>query len=88
LRNCPKQRAKASIVWDKFAKQAINRGVMNHLGRVGSDTGSRGSSPLDFAEETGFLLTFLHVELTTLQYSQNYDDLFFAHLKGEFNPHF
>src|SRR5262249_14992683 len=30
-----------SIVWDKFAKQAINRGRMNYLGRVGSDTGIR-----------------------------------------------
>lgn len=58
------------------------------LESVGSDTGSRGSSPLDFAEKTGFLLTFLHVELTTMQCSQNFDDLFFAHLKGEFNPHF
>jgi hypothetical protein len=61
---------------------------MNHLGRIGSDTGSRGSSPLDFDEKTGFLLTFLHVELTTMQCSQNFDDLFFAHLKEEFNPHF
>ena len=33
---------KASIVWDKFGtspRQAINRGLMNHLGSVGSDTG-------------------------------------------------
>ena len=55
---------------------------------VGSDTGSRGSSPLDFAEKTGFLLTFLHVELTTMQTSQNFDHFLFAHLKGEFNPSF
>ena len=61
---------------------------MNHLGRVGSDTGSRDSSPLDFAEKTGFLLTFLHVELTTMQTSQIFDDLFFAHLKVDFNPRF
>jgi len=27
------------MVWDKFAKQASNRALMNHLGRVGSDTG-------------------------------------------------
>ena len=62
--------------------------LFDNPNRVGSDTGSRGSSPLDFAEKTGFLLTFLHVELTTMQCSQNFDDLFFAHLKGEFNPHF
>jgi hypothetical protein len=43
---------KASIVWDKFgtsSRKAINLGLMNHLRAVGSDTGSRGSSPLDFA---------------------------------------
>jgi len=56
--------------------------------KFGSDTGSRGSSPLDFAEKTGFLLTFLHVELTTMQTSQNFDNLFFAQLKAEFNPSF
>jgi hypothetical protein len=35
---------KASILWDKFGTrpmQAINRGLMNHLERVGSDTGIR-----------------------------------------------
>ncbi len=35
---------KASVVWDKFGtspRQAINRALMNHLGRVGSDTGIR-----------------------------------------------
>src|SRR5215813_5065647 len=35
---------KASIAWDKFGtspRQAINRALMNHLGRVGSDTGIR-----------------------------------------------
>ena len=35
---------KASVVWDKFGtspRQAINRGLMNHLGMVGSDTGIR-----------------------------------------------
>jgi hypothetical protein len=40
-------RAKASIVWDKFGtspRKAINRALMNHLGRVGSDTGSLASS--------------------------------------------
>src|SRR3974390_222952 len=34
---------KASIIWDKFGtspRQAINRGLMNYLGMVGSDTGS------------------------------------------------
>ena len=61
---------------------------MNYLGRVGSDTGSRGSSPWDFTGKTGFFLTFLHVELTNMQRSQNFDALFFAHLKGEFNLHF
>ena len=54
----------------------------------GSDTGSRGSSPLDFAGKTGFFLTFLHVEFTNMRCSQNFDCLFFAHSKGEFNPHF
>ena len=39
--HCPAFEGKASIVWDKFAKQAINRGRMNYLGRVGSDTGIR-----------------------------------------------
>jgi nucleoid DNA-binding protein len=55
---------------------------------VGSDTGIRGSSPLDFARKTGFSRTFLNVALTSRQSSQNFDDLFFAHLKEEFNPHF
>ena len=35
---------KASILWDKFGtspRQAINRGLMNHFGGVGSDTGNR-----------------------------------------------
>jgi len=39
-------------------------------------------------EKLGFSLTFLHVELRNMQSSQNFDDLFFAHLKGEFNRHF
>ena len=38
---------------------------------------------MDFAEKTGFLLTFLYVGLTTMQCSQNFDDLLFAHLKGD-----
>jgi hypothetical protein len=50
--------------------------------RSGRNARSRGSSPLDFAGKTGFLLTFLHVELTNMQTSENFDDLFFAHLKG------
>jgi hypothetical protein len=73
---------RASLQWVRFAL------ISAVIWRVGSDTGSRGSSPLDFAEKTGFLLTFLHVELTTMQTSQNFDNLFFAHLKVEFNPHF
>src|SRR5262249_16537273 len=39
---------KASIAWDKFGtspRQAINRALMNHLGRVGSDTGIRAWVP-------------------------------------------
>jgi hypothetical protein len=82
---------KASIVWDKFGaspRKAINRAPMNHLGRVGSDTGSRDSSPLNFAQKTGISLTFLHVQLTDRQSAQNFDHVFFAHLKGEFNPRF
>jgi hypothetical protein len=33
----------------------------------GSDTGSRGSSPYDFAEKTGFSLTFSGVQLANRQ---------------------
>lgn len=54
----------------------------------GSDTGSRGSSPLNFAEKTGISLTFSQVQLTIRKSAQNFDHLFFACLKGEFNPHF
>ena len=54
----------------------------------GSDTGSRDSRPCDFAQKTGFSLTFSNVQLTNRQVSQNFDHLFFAQLKGEFNPHF
>jgi hypothetical protein len=53
-----------------------------------SDTGSRGSNPLNFAEKTGISLTFSHVQLTIRQSAQNFERLFFACLKGEFNPHF
>jgi hypothetical protein len=56
--------------------------------QFGSDTGSRDSRPHDFAEKTGFSLTFSNVQLTNSQVSQNFDRLFFAQLKGEFNPHF
>ncbi len=54
----------------------------------GSDTGNRGSSPLNFAEKTGISLTFSQVQLTIRKSAQNFDHLFFACLKGEFNPHF
>jgi len=54
----------------------------------GSDTGSRGSSPLNFAEKTGISLTFSQLQLTIRQNAQNFERLFFACLKEEFNPHF
>ena len=79
----------------------ISQGVKNSLqeGRatnsisspravIGSDTGSRGSSPCDFAQKTGFSLTFSHVQLTNRRRTQNFEHLFFAQMKGEFNPHF
>ena len=34
-------RAKIDFFWDKSGTQAIDRDLMNHLGRVGSDTGIR-----------------------------------------------
>jgi hypothetical protein len=61
---------------------------MNHFGSVGSDTGSRGSSPMDFAGKTGFFLTFLHVELANMPCSQNFDDLFFCMFEGRIQPPF
>jgi hypothetical protein len=61
---------------------------MNCLEKVGSDTGSRGSSPLNFAEETGISLTLSQAQLTIRQSAQNFDGFFFACLKREFNPHF
>src|SRR6516225_11659173 len=41
LHNCSQTASKGLDCLDKFAKQAINRGRMNYLGRVGSDTGIR-----------------------------------------------
>jgi hypothetical protein len=62
--------------------------VLLGFSEFGSDTGSRGSSPCDFAKKTEFSLTFQRVQLTNWQSAQNFEHLFFAQMKEEFNPHF
>ena len=56
--------------------------------KFGSDTGSRGSSPLNFTEKTGISLTFSQVQLTIRQSAQNFEHLFFCTNEGEIQPSF
>jgi hypothetical protein len=56
--------------------------------RVGSDTGIRGSSPLDFAQKTGISLSFSQVQLTIRQSAQNFDRSFFCTFEGRIQPPF
>lgn len=62
--------------------------VLLGFSAFGSDTGSRGSSLLDFSKKTGTLLTLSHVQLTNRQSAQNFGRSFFPRLKGEFKAHF
>jgi hypothetical protein len=39
-------------------------------------------------KKTEFSLTFQRVQLTNWQSAQNFEHLFFAQMKEEFNPHF
>ena len=79
---------KVTITVTSFVLPTLSDSVSIVCIGSGSDTGSRGSGPLNCAKKTGISLTFSQVQLTIRQIAENFERLFFACFKGEFNPPF